>query len=1565
MIHHPDKMIPMCTNKLFCAKRLSILGRLFQRSMVSILAIFSFHSIFAQATLPAALPTTEMVNYMRTWTARAPETNTANFVLRPVTDVQTVTRYFDGLGRPMETIVKQGALKTDPAAPTSYASATDMVTALTYDAFGKESYKYLPFASNTLASASDITNDGSFKLDAFQQQADYYNSLLAGQPGETGWAYGKNIFEAGPLGRLNATYDPGVSWVGSEATAHPHPTQHAYVLNTATDNVQKWTIAAAQGSLPVNAGAYAAGTLFKTIETDPKGAQVVTFRDEDGQIVLIKKELSSTDPGTGSAHAGWFCNYYIIDDYGNLRFILTPKAVQAIDGTWTVSQAMADQLCYRMEYDANNRLIIKKTPGNGELWMIYDIRDRPILIQDANLRSQSQWLFIKYDPLNRPVMMGYNPDATNTTLALKLAAVAAANLGMYEQRTTTAPGYTLTQSYPVATAANVLTINYYDDYSWASLYGTQLAAKNNSFDGQFAPVSNSIPYPQTLAQAGSARSRPTGGWSKVLGNFAGAVTGIAHAQFYDARGRMIQLQTINITGGTDVTTVQYDWSGNTLKTFTAHVKSGANAQNYSVSSNFAYDPLGRLLTVTKGFTGVVAGVTTTAAAQVVFSNQYDAMGHTTKKTLGSSMESLSYDYNVRGWLIGTNRNYLRGTATNYFAEEVAYDNGVAAAAGTAYVSPAFNGTIAGVIWKSRGDGINRKYDYYYDGAERLTGAAFLQNTTGSAWDHTLLDFTESNLAYDANGNILTMKKNGYLIGSSGAIDNLTYGYPANSNQLQYVVDASNNPLTTLGDFRTASSDPQLSIKNTYASNTAAVNATIVDYGYDANGNLTSDKNKAITPVTYNYLNQPLVVSVAGKGTVSYTYDATGAKLAKIVVETAKALTTTTTYIGPFVYKSVVHNPTVAGDYTNVFQYMVQEEGRIRPVTPTTINGSKHYAYDYFIKDHLQDTRMVLTDEKQQDINIPAATMEDGVAGTILKYYSVANSARITANASLPGGFTTNYGPNYYANNNGITNPDTDPAVNVTSTGHSGFMYKLPANSPVSTDLGITIKVTSGDVISLWAKSYYFTNGASSTNSNLLTSAVNGFVSSLTGAGAGSLSSVTHTSATTALETINNPLNTALLGALNHLPAPISTSLPRAGLNWILFDNQLNAVASNSSGVPASQYGSGVLGSMTASVSISKSGYLYVFASNESANIDVYFDNIQIVNTRGPIVEETHYYPFGQSIAAISNVSQNKPETPYKFNQQSELQHGEFSDGSGLELYATNYRMYDPQIGRFHASDPLDIKRHEESPYAFVSNNPVSMSDHSGLDQTVDGPSLNGDDNGDDGSGNICAGCLSVVTVYPESKYEQPVGYNAAFPGGISGSTDGISAGDGAPPVTMNYIYDPTSQTIRYGPTASVPRGGLIVYQYSLTTANGTTTWYAANGAALESSTDNPHFDNMQNVDFILKIPAKTYDKVGTAVGLGADFHGAIIGSAANAVKDASKALAPLSRGGTIIGTIVGGVPAAIHIYQQLRAGYEPHWQDVLALTLSIAGIAAEASGVGGLAITGISLVFDVVEAAQH
>jgi RHS repeat-associated protein len=498
-----------------------------------------------------------------------------------------------------------------------------------------------------------------------------------------------------------------------------------------------------------------------------------------------------------------------------------------------------------------------------------------------------------------------------------------------------------------------------------------------------------------------------------------------------------------------------------------------------------------------------------------------------------------------------------------------------------------------------------------------------------------------------------------------------------NHKLAQVTDVANDNTSTLGDFKY---DP------------ATKGAT--DYTYDVNGNLTLDNNKKISSITYNYLNLPSVITVTGKGNITYTYDASGNKLQKLTADnstTGKTITTTTTYINGFVYESKTTAPADAAnpDYTDVLQFTAHEEGRIRRKTDGT------FAYDYFLKDHLGNVRMVLTDDQQTDI-YPAATLEDSKLATEQSYYTI-NTGQIVYKSSATGI------PDY-ANNNVIPNPPVNPPFD---NANSAKVYVLNKNSQ-NTGLGITLRVMSGDKFDVYGKSYYFQNNTGGTAANTAVTTLNiltGFLGGPTGAATSVHGAVTATQ----LNDISG--TTSLINALlsNQTTTNNATpQTPKAFINYILFDEQFKCVGSGFAPVGANSvltdYASA---SALHNIPVTKNGFVYIYCSNESP-VDVFFDNLQVVQTRGPILEETHYYPFGLTMAGISSQAAGSLENKRKFNKGSELQNKEFSDGSGLELYETPLRSLDPQLGRWWQIDSKPD--YAESPYSSMGNNPILHND---------------------------------------------------------------------------------------------------------------------------------------------------------------------------------------------------------------------------------------------------------------
>lgn len=1286
----------------------------FFKGFMALAILFAFSSVCAQHT-GTNYTGSPALNFVRTWDATAPETDGNALMSRPLKDVKMATQYFDGLGRSLQTVIKQGSLKT-----TDQTGPKDLVSPVEYDEFGREQYKWLTYPSPS-------ATDGGFKMNPFTEQTAFYNlvnGVLKDQ--NENYFYSQTVFENSPLGRVDKVMAPGVSWAGAG-----RGTEQKYWLNTPTDDVKIWNasdLPFSFGTYTLNttatvAGSYPDGQLFKSVSVDEHGKQVVEFKDKMGLVVLKKVQLTAAaDNGSGSPNAGWLCTYYIYDDLGQLRCVVQPEGVKALPGAgWQIASniTIAKEQCFYYEYDNRGRMIVKKVPGAEPVYMVYDQRDRLVMTQDGKMRvagSPVKWMVTLYDELNRPVQTGlWNDNGTRSSHA---QAAATSSNYYYPFTASTVPG----------SGWEKLSVSHYDNYT--GLPFPLSSNLNNGWSSYFDAPSNSYPYPQSITASSLTKGLVTWTEVKILGTASQFIT---TAMIYDEKGRVIQAQSINKYGGVDVVTTQYSWAGQPLNVVqkTELPASGTtNPQSHVVVTRFLYDDLGRVTTIKKGITSTINNTDITKAEQEIVKNEYDQLGRLTTKKLapgyksGQGLETQSFDYNIRGWMLGMNRDYAKdANSTNYFGFDLGYDkasNGIIG--NSTYSTPQFNGNIEGMVWKSRGDGEKRKYDFTYDAANRLMKADFKQYT-GSSFSQTAgVNFNmlmgdgtlladgitlDPAKAYDDNGNILRMQQWGLKITGSSQIDNLKYTYIEGSNRLRSVTDFTNDVATKLGDFRTAESHGQASIKaGLTPSSTVSQFQNIQDYDYDVNGNLSFDNNKAISSITYNHLNLPQTITVNGKGAINYTYDAGGGKLQKTTTEnnvtvsynnqnyTGVNVTTTTSYISGYVYESKSYsNSTLQASelaYTDRVQFTGHEEGRIRP----TFNDNQQltgWQYDYMIKDHLGNVRALLTEEIKQD-KYPLASLEATKLATEKKFYTIDENKIVNA---------IDYGIPTYSNDNGIGNNPEDQTF---SLGNSARAYKLRSDEN-KMGLGITLKVMAGDEIDILGVSYYglANSGGNAVNQSIpVLDLLNGLFGTPTGATAGGKTNPAELNGITGVtvpvgDFINNPTRNGSF-----------PTRPRAFINYIFFDEQFRPVTGNM-GFSAVKDEPGIFDHHQdlQGIVAQKGGYLYIYVSNESP-VNVFFDNLQVVHTRGAILEETHYYPFGLRMDGLCSESLDEiAENKILFNQK------EIEDYFDINLYDYGSRVYDPSIARFISMDPQTNKYKTWTPYLYSANNPVRFEDFNG------------------------------------------------------------------------------------------------------------------------------------------------------------------------------------------------------------------------------------------------------------
>lgn len=1269
--------------------------------------------------------------------------------------IQTTT-YLDGLSRGIQVVGK--GTHYDEANNQWY----DMVQSITYEAGGRIDKSLLPYPSTE--------SFGKFKNNTVTDQYNYYNTKFNDQN-----AFAKVEYDNSPLNIAKKSYSPGNGWTGTGVAVSGDIEPY-----DGNEGVRYWSIGFDDNEKPVSAKVYSNLSLLKTVGKDEKNKKVITYTNRSGHVILKKVQLLDDGQGLSLQHQGWLCTYYVYDDFGQLRYTITPKAVNELEANgWVVTQEIADELCYYYNYDELGRVIAKKTSGKGVEYVLYDKRNRPVFTQDANQRAKSpgEWLVSLYDELDRVVLTGlYQTTKTREQLQTDLNnQVDAITILNHPQTvggtvveddlfvTQRAAGVTQYYARNSITFNEEFTSNANDEFSGETnpeagpttggavvneaiiVYGSPIAQTELDNPAVFTKLAFSYydnydfpgakPFDQNTALfsyiGGNVEDRaptkritgfPTGSKVRVLNSNSTSAQYLVSTVHYDEEGRAIQSFAENIKGGTDVANSQYHFDGRMLSTLETTNATGTDYNNFSILTKYKFDKIGRVTGVgkkindnTRSFsssTSLPGSSEDNDAGYKYLSNRsYNELNRLVKKVLspnynsGNGLETIEYDYNIRGWLTGINKNYALSEYTSsqwdhFFGIYLGYDN-----RDGKFSTAQYNGNLAGVIWKSQGDNTPRKFDYEYDHANRLTAARFQQiGNSGETWDNTKLDFSTKDISYDANGNILGLTHMGVLPGAAAPImvDKLDYTYQVKSNKLLRVTDQGTAGLANgkQSDFKDWP------------------NTGLDDYVYDANGNLTVDNNKNIGAIEYNYLDKPTLISINKpaseggglRGTIRYVYDAVGVKMQKIVTEQSVAamggqsVTTTTTYLNDFIFQKLTVG---ANAQPEALQMIMHEEGRIRVITPyvnaqdpsneisggIALLGGKQGVFDYFITDHLASVRAIITEEvnkassvcTMEDANAAIQGYEEGIFGV-----TGANNQVSTTRFNRPDAWTSaTYAPQTLNDNKRVSR--------LQATGNS------PQIGP-----NVLLKVMAGDKISAKVDYYYLQNPGPDGNSLSVSALTNGLGGALTSTNVADLLQKQ-------AGQITNSISLAPL-VLDFFANPppgsggTNTNAPKAYLNYIFFDEQFAFVKEVSGFKRVTQAGNGAPAIVANEIKAIKNGYVYVYLSNESGE-PVYFDNFAVSHERGRLIEDNHYYAYGLKIAGISSRALST-----SLGQRDAVKLG-YQGGFSEEVdeFELNYnefmlRTYDPQIGRWTGIDPFD---EYPSGYTGIGNNPANLTDPTG------------------------------------------------------------------------------------------------------------------------------------------------------------------------------------------------------------------------------------------------------------
>lgn len=620
----------------------------------------------------------------------------------------------------------------------------------------------------------------------------------------------------------------------------------------------------------------------------------VRTTDEDGHTIEVYKDVLGNV--VLERRDGNNDTYYVYE-HGLLRTVIPPL----------YQEKKESSLLYRYKYDGHGRCIEKILPGCQPIKYWYDKYGRMAFMQDNRMKSAKKYRFYLYDGLSRLVVQGTCTGGAGTIDSTYAAKVFYGAGGKQVDNS----NYFVDAMYQLDNPTLEI-VNYYDSYDCVDTEAFSSAKSTWNLKNGNGVCTNTLQTAQMLTDNNGKR------YFRVM--------------YYDEKGRCTEMNSTSIDGYFIKINTSYSFTDKPTKTITRTYKGSPNSLQHTLIDFILYNDVCDL--PEKEYIKLDNN-----PEECIADNVYDDLGRLVESRSNNGNIRDLYEYDLHGWLT-SHKNYDdRIYHMPMFKEKLYYADGPNS-------KPCYNGNISAQVYSDADNYYDDKgYLFDYDGLDRMKSAKY---KAGSELNkNPRIDYS-AEVTYNANSSVLTMKIKGNE-NRYGFVDNLNFTY--SGNRLFKVSDSAFD--VSLGESAGFVDGYEFGVKSGQPGYRSDYDQ---EYSYDGCGSLTSDKNKGVLNIKYDFNGMPVRVLFGNGNITEYVYTADGVKLKTIHRTAVDGIVTysnnfelteretlskdSTVYVGLFEINSCKDNMYHFGN-----GYIDIEQGHVK-------------AYCYYAKDHLGNVRHI-------------------------------------------------------------------------------------------------------------------------------------------------------------------------------------------------------------------------------------------------------------------------------------------------------------------------------------------------------------------------------------------------------------------------------------------------------------------------------------------------------------------------------------------------------------------------------------------------------------------------------